>query len=111
MTGEEHYSVIYDIQESPITPGVIWVGANDGKISVTRDGGENWADVTPPMPPLGRVQNIEASPHQPGKAYASVLRYQLNDSSRTAGRPRTTGQAGRGLPMGPTGSQATIRSV
>ena len=79
VTGEEHYSVIYDIQESPITPGVLWVGANDGKISVSRDGGENWADVTPPMPPLGRVQNIEASPHQPGKAYASVLRYQLND--------------------------------
>ncbi len=79
VTGEEHYSVIYDIQESVLEPGVIWVGANDGKVSVTRDGGKNWSDVTPPMPPLGRVQNIAVSAHDPAKAYVTVLRYQLND--------------------------------
>jgi hypothetical protein len=80
ITGEEHFSVIYEIQESPHEPGVIWVGANDGPIHITRDGGENWKDVTPPgLGPYGRVQQIEASPHLPSKAYACILRYQLGD--------------------------------
>ena len=66
VAGEEHFSVIYDIQESPHEWGVIWVGANDGPIHVTRDNGANWTDVTPAgLGPYGRVQNIEVSPHDP----------------------------------------------
>ncbi|MFQ5789225.1 MAG: WD40/YVTN/BNR-like repeat-containing protein [Acidobacteriota bacterium] len=80
VTGEEHFSVIYEIQESPHERGVIWVGANDGPIHLTRDGGENWKEVTPPgLGPYGRVQQIEVSPHEPAKAYAAILRYQLGD--------------------------------
>ena len=80
VTGEEHFSVIYDIQESPHERGVIWVGANDGPIHVTRDNGANWTNVTPPgIGPYGRVQNIEVSPHDPATAYATILRYQLGD--------------------------------
>jgi photosystem II stability/assembly factor-like uncharacterized protein len=80
ITGEEHFSVIYEIQESPHEPGVIWVGANDGPIHITLDGGENWKDVTPSgLGPYGRVQQIEVSPHVPSKAYACILRYQLGD--------------------------------
>ena len=80
VTGEEHFSAIYDVQESPHERGVIWVGANDGPIHISRDGGTNWQDVTPAeLGPYGRVQNIEVSPHQPAKAYAAILRYQLGD--------------------------------
>ncbi|HVA62411.1 MAG TPA: hypothetical protein VNF74_01705, partial [Terriglobales bacterium] len=39
-TGEEIYSVIYSIRESPVEPGVIWTGSNDGLIYVTRDNGK-----------------------------------------------------------------------
>ena len=78
-TGEEHFSVIYEIQESPHERGVIWVGANDGPIHVTRDNGLTWTEVTPEMGPYGRVQTIEVSPHDPAKAYASILRYQVGD--------------------------------
>ncbi len=80
ITGEEHFSVIYEIQESPHEPGVIWVGAYDGPIHITRNGGANWKEVTPPeLGPYGRVQQIEVSPHVPSKAYACILRYQLGD--------------------------------
>ncbi len=80
VTGEEHFSVIYEIQESPHEPGVIWVGANDGPIQITRDNGKNWENVTPRgLGPFGRVQNVEVSPHDPAKAYAAILRYQLGD--------------------------------
>ena len=80
VTGEEHYSTLYTIEESPIARGVIWTGANDGPVHVTRDGGETWTDVTPEgMPPEGRIQNIDPSPHFPGTAYVAGYRYLLND--------------------------------
>ena len=80
VTGEEHYSVLYTIEESPVEPGVIWTGANDGLVQVTRDGGQTWTDVTPPgMPQEGRVQTIDPSPHSGGKAYFAYYRTLLGD--------------------------------
>jgi photosystem II stability/assembly factor-like uncharacterized protein len=80
VTGEEMYATLYAIRESPVKAGVIWAGANDGPISVTRDDGRTWTRVTPnDLPPGGRVQNIEPSPHRAGAAYIAVLRYQLGD--------------------------------
>ena len=80
ITGEEHYSVLYVIEESPVEPGVIWTGANDGPVHVTRDDGETWTEVTPPdMPAEGRIQNIDPSPHQGGRAYVAGYRHLLDD--------------------------------
>ncbi len=80
ITGEEFYSTIYAIRESPLEKGLIWVGANDGPIHVTRNGGRDWKNVTPPsLPPGGRVDAVEPSPHRAAKAYACILRYQLGD--------------------------------
>ena len=80
ITGEEFYSTLYAIRESPVQAGVIWVGSNDGPIHVTKDGGQTWTNVTPPdLPGGGRVDAVEPSPHVAGKAYVAVLRYQLGD--------------------------------
>lgn len=80
ITGEEHYSTLYVIEESPAESGVIWVGANDGPVHISRDGGASWTDVTPAgMPPEGRIQHIDPSPHAPGTAYVAGYRYLLND--------------------------------
>jgi photosystem II stability/assembly factor-like uncharacterized protein len=79
-TGEEVYSTVYAIKESPIQKGVIWSGSNDGPVYVTRDDGKTWTNVTPKdLPPGGRVQNIEASPHHAGTAYIAVYRFLLGD--------------------------------
>ena len=82
VTGEEYYSTIYSIRESTIQKGLIWVGANDGPVHVTKDGGQNWTNVTPNMPTGGRVDAVEPSPHNPAKAYVSVLRNQLDNDYR-----------------------------
>jgi photosystem II stability/assembly factor-like uncharacterized protein len=75
-TGEEIYSVIYSIRESPVQKGLIWTGSNDGLIYVTRDDGKSWTNVTPKgLPPGGRVQNLEPSPFKGGTAYAAIYRY------------------------------------
>lgn len=80
ITGEEHFSVIYVIEESPLEAGVIWSGSNDGPVYVTRNNGGDWTNVTPPMwPPEGRINAIEPSPHARGKAYVTGYRFRLND--------------------------------
>ena len=80
ITGEEFYSALYSLKESPLQPGLIWTGANDGPVHVTRDGGATWDEVTPRgLPSGGRVDSIEPSAHDPAVAYIAVLRYQLGD--------------------------------
>jgi photosystem II stability/assembly factor-like uncharacterized protein len=80
VTGEEFYSTLYAIAESPLEAGVIWTGSNDGPFHVTRDNGKTWTDVTPKdLPSGGRVQYIDASPHRKGSAYFAVYRYLLGD--------------------------------
>jgi photosystem II stability/assembly factor-like uncharacterized protein len=80
VTGEEFYSTLYAIAESPLEKGVIWTGSNDGPFHVTRDNGKTWTNVTPKdLPEGGRVQYIEASPHRKGSAYYAVYRYLLGD--------------------------------
>ena len=80
ITGEEFYSTIYAIRESKVQAGVIWVGANDGPVHVTQNGGGDWTNVTPKsLPSGGRIDAVEPSPHQAEKAYFTSLRYQLGD--------------------------------
>lgn len=80
ITGEEYYSALYSIRESKLTAGLIWTGSNDGIISVTKDGGQTWEDVTPKkMPEGGRVESVEPSQFNPAKAYISVDRHLLGD--------------------------------
>jgi photosystem II stability/assembly factor-like uncharacterized protein len=80
ITGEEIYSTIYAIEESRLEEGVIWVGTNDGLVQLTRDGGRTWTNVTPKgMPPMGRVQSIDDSPHRKGSALVSYYRTLLGE--------------------------------
>jgi photosystem II stability/assembly factor-like uncharacterized protein len=80
VTGEEFYSTLYAITESPLERGVIWTGSNDGPFHITRDNGKTWKNITPKdLPPGGRVQWIDASPHRRGSAYFAVYRYLLGD--------------------------------
>ncbi len=80
VTGEEFYSTLYAITESPLEKGVIWTGSNDGPFFVTRDDGKTWKNVTPKdLEEGGRVAWIDASPHRKGSAYYAVYRYLLGD--------------------------------
>lgn len=80
VTGEEFYSTLYAISESPLEKGVIWVGSNDGPFHVTRDNGKTWTDITPKdLPTGGRVQYIDVSTHRKGSAYYAVYRWLLGD--------------------------------
>jgi photosystem II stability/assembly factor-like uncharacterized protein len=45
VTGAENFTSIVSIAPSPIAQGVLWVGTDDGRLHVTRDGGETWSSV------------------------------------------------------------------
>jgi photosystem II stability/assembly factor-like uncharacterized protein len=80
ITGEEYYSTIYSIRESKLVQGLIWVGSNDGVVSLTRDGGKTWKKITPgKLPKGGRVESLEPSHFDPAKAYMAVDRHLLGD--------------------------------
>jgi photosystem II stability/assembly factor-like uncharacterized protein len=80
QTSVEYYGTIFTVDESPITPGVIWTGSDDGLIQLTRDGGKTWKNVTPPgTPEWMRWSIIEASPHAAGTLWAAGNRYQMDD--------------------------------
>ena len=78
--GAEHYATVYTLAESPHEPGVIWAGSDDGLLHITRDGGEKWADITPPgMGDWSMFTMIEPSPHDPATAYVTATRYKNDD--------------------------------
>jgi len=107
ITGEEHYQVIYAIRESRLQRGLIWVGANDGPVHLTRDGGKTWTDVTPKdLPPDGRIQNLEPSPHRPEKAYLAAYRYLLGDDQPYIYRTTDYGKTWTRLTTGANGIPA-----
>ncbi len=45
VTAAENYTSLVAIAASPLEQGLIWAGTDDGRIHVTRDGGENWTRV------------------------------------------------------------------
>ncbi|HEV8357182.1 MAG TPA: hypothetical protein VGQ17_10500, partial [Gemmatimonadales bacterium] len=107
VTGEEYYSTIYSVRESRLEKGVIWVGANDGPVSVTRDAGKTWQRVTPPhVGPGGRVQTVEPSPIRRAKAYVTILRYQLGDPAPYAFRTTDYGRTWTRITTGQNGIPA-----
>ena len=77
--GGEVYNTISYIAPSPHQTGVIWVGADDGKVHVTMDEGKNWSDVSPPVNGESLINAIEVSPSDPATAYLAVTRYKFND--------------------------------
>ena len=80
MTGTEWYATIFALAESPVTPGILWAGSDDGLIHVTRDGARTWTNVTPrDMAKFTRVSIVEPSHYDAGTAYAAGNRYQLDD--------------------------------
>ena len=80
QNGPEIYGTIFSIAPSSQDINTIWTGSDDGLAYVTRDGGQHWDNITPKdFPEFMRISLIDASPHQPGKAYLAGKRYQLDD--------------------------------
>ncbi len=79
-TGVEYYGTIFAMAESPHEAGVIYAGSDDGLIHVTRDGGENWTNITPPMSQSNNMINcIDVDPQDPAGVYVAATAYKFGD--------------------------------
>jgi len=79
-TSVEFYDTVFTIAESSVQKDLLWAGTDDGLVHVTRDGGKNWANVTPKgMPEWSLVSMIETSPHDAGTAYVALDCHKLDD--------------------------------
>jgi photosystem II stability/assembly factor-like uncharacterized protein len=80
ISGAETYDTLLSIQVADSDPRVIWVGSDDGLVSVTRDRGATWSNVTPPHAPAwARVYQIDVSPTDAGTAYVAVDAHEMAD--------------------------------
>ena len=79
-TGVEYYCTIFAANESSIKEGLMWVGSDDGLIHLTKDGGNNWDNVTPSnMPKWLMINSIEPSPFDPAVCYVAGTLYKTGD--------------------------------
>ena len=97
--------VIYTVAPSPIRAPLLWIGTDDGYIQLTPDDGKSWQNVTPAaISQWSRITTLEASHFDPGSAYASVDRHQLQDFQPYIYRTRDMGKSWQkitnGLPAG-----------
>jgi hypothetical protein len=95
--GAENYGTLSYVVESPHEAGVIYTGSDDGKVYVTRDNGENWANVTPKDLPETLVNAIEVSPHDPGTVYIATTRYKFNDQKPSLWKSTNYGKSWKNI--------------
>ncbi len=87
--GVSAFSTITAISESPVLPGVVWAGTDDGNLQVSRDGGATFAEVGKNIAalPAGAlsggnpywISRIDASHFDAGGAYISVDGHRSDD--------------------------------
>ena len=108
--GNISYCTITTLSESPVRPGIIWVGTDDGKVQVTTDGGAAWKDRTAKIAAAGGPENfwvsrVLASPHDPGTAFVAKTGLRLDDFRaclyKTTDYGETWTALGAGLPEKP----------
>ncbi|MCS7271708.1 MAG: hypothetical protein NZ703_11575, partial [Gemmataceae bacterium] len=73
---------ILSLAASPVQPGILWVGTDDGKLWLSRDDGQSWTDLTDRLPGIPRqraIPKIECSHFAAGTAYVAVDRHRNDD--------------------------------
>jgi photosystem II stability/assembly factor-like uncharacterized protein len=73
--GQSNFSALTVIADSPLDPNLLYTGADDGSVHVTRDGGKHWSDLTanfPGLPPMLNISGIAPSRFAAGRVYLTV---------------------------------------
>ncbi len=78
--GNVPYGTITTISQSPLVPGLLYAGTDDGNVHVTRDDGRHWTQINAGLPPKW-VSRVAASQHEPATVYVSLTGYRDDDFS------------------------------
>jgi hypothetical protein len=81
--GVSAWPTIVALAESPKTPGLYYTGTDDGVVSMSRDGGKTWQNITKNIPgfPAGHayVSKVVPSRFDAATVYVMVDNHRLND--------------------------------
>lgn len=76
--GDVPYSTLTTISESPLRFGLVYAGADDGSLQVTRDAGASWQPI--PTPERTKwVSRVVASMHKAGRVWCTQTGYREDD--------------------------------
>ena len=105
--GESGFSELTTMAESPIDSAVLWVGADDGNVQVSRDRGATWTEVSrnvSGVPNGTYVSDVVPSSAGRGVAYVSFDGHRSGDFEpylfRTTDFGRTWARVSQGIPSG-----------
>ena len=75
------YGSIIGLSESPLQENLLYVGTDDGLISVSEDGGKNWRTTRrfPTVPDMSYVDDLVASVHDADVVYAVIENHKRGD--------------------------------
>ncbi len=95
VTGAETHCTLITLSESPLVPGLIWVGTDDGNVHLTMDDGITWNDVRPNISgvPDGLwVSRVEASHFDKAVCYVTFDGHRSDDFNPYVYRTKDSGQ-------------------
>ncbi|MFA9454505.1 MAG: WD40/YVTN/BNR-like repeat-containing protein, partial [Candidatus Aminicenantaceae bacterium] len=95
VTSAETHCSIVTLSESPLKPGVIWAGTDDGNVQLTQDDGASWTNLRDRIPrvPEGLwVSRVEASHHDLETCYVTFDGHRSDDFRPFVFRTRDLGQ-------------------
>jgi hypothetical protein len=81
-SGAEEHCTIVTVSESPLRPGWLWIGTDDGLLHVSTDDGATWREVSSRLPeaPKGTwVSRVRASRFNEGRCYVTLDGHRKND--------------------------------
>jgi len=99
------YGILVTVAPSYLDKDVLWTGSDTGVISLTRDGGKSWGNVTPAGMQASdkswsRVALIEPSHFDAAVAYAAVERHRMDDQAPYIYRTRDYGKSWQAITTG-----------
>jgi hypothetical protein len=81
-SGAETHGTISTVAESPIRPGILWVGTDDGNVWLTTNDGGQWTDITTRfagVPKKSWVSRVEPSHFDTATVYVTFDNHGEND--------------------------------
>ena len=83
-TNAENHCTLISIAPSPHDKDVVWVGSDDGRLHITKDGGDSWIELSsrlPGVPKNAWIPQIEVSKINKGEAFIVVNNFRQDDWS------------------------------